>query len=98
MECPGLDYLCLCTCGSRDLIIYFVLSFQPRPSSLQINKARELNYGRLGDTTQQESENLRTSIPRMPPFLLSKDALMKFNHVWRSLKTFEIVTPERPHL
>jgi hypothetical protein len=69
------------------------------PTLLQSKRACESNYRQLWDITQQESENLRTSVPRMPPFfLLSKDVLMKFNPVWRSFKTLEITTPERPHL
>lgn len=31
-------------------------------------------------------------------FFLAKDILMKFNHVWMSFKTFEIMTPEKIHL
>lgn len=42
----------LCTCGSRDLIIYLILNFQSWVSSLQMNKAPQLNLqGTLGHHT-----------------------------------------------
>lgn len=47
-----------CTCGSRDLIIYFVLSFQSWASSLQSNKTPQLNLRGLWVTSQQGLENL----------------------------------------
>lgn len=53
----------LCTCGSRDFIIYSVLNFQSWASSWEMNKAHQVNCRGLWVIAQQESENLVISAP-----------------------------------
>lgn len=83
--CAWIIYA-LCICGSRDLIIYLVLNFQSWASSLQMNKAPQLNCRGLWVTTQQGLENWAISAPDISPCFLSKDVLAKFNHVCKSYK------------